>query len=351
MKNIGDIFSPYEWLSIYRVIDKKVQFGRKRQYTFLKTLKSLSESGIKPIEICKHLQKYGDGPNKEIADSALNSLKRGGKFSEALVDWFPDTVADALFSGEKVGKFTESLKSVCFTYERKRAGITPLFASLFIPSVSAVGAVAISAFISDMVLTQIKSFPNYVASTQHKFIEFIADSVQFGYLLVPIIVALFVALRMLLRSDHPIRIRYQNAPLLSVYNYFSSIPFLNAYSLFVLSGLRDKEAIEIILKKSNKFMTWHLNIMREKIKEGEPNRAECINTGLLPGEAISYLKLVSSVKGYDDALVESEEQIFEIIKFNVAILIKVATMSLYIFTALVITSLIDVVFYQPPSPF
>lgn len=347
MPSLNDLLSPYEWSRIYHSIDRKVQFGGAKQHQFLKGLYELIASNVPLLEACKHLNHYGDASQKKITQAMLAKLQRGLPIAEAMSEWFPSAVARALHAGEQSGTFKESLFAVCSSYERQRKGLLPLFLKLLYPIGIFLGTLSGTVGIDNMVLSQLERFPSYQPEASHVYVGWLSDFARSAWMVSPLLLLVPPIIIYVLRSSFDWRIRIQNYPIVKLYSYFTAIEFLRGYSILSLANVAEKRAFEQLQTGASNFYKWHLNNMLRNLKMGA-GEAESIDTGLVPNEAIAYLKIVAKTQGYHRALKESEESLYEVVHRQINRSSQLISSVLIIFSVSVILSVVSVIYYQPP---
>lgn len=297
---------------------EKLSFGKTQQIRLLTQLFHLVKAGVPAPDALRHMSKaYAKKRNKGmelVCNQMVNNAGEGRKIAEGMEDWFSFETCSILITSEKRGILAEGIKNIIEYLSSGNQFLKP-FRKCITGVVYIISLLISIAVIGTNYLPKIgqysKNWPG-ISTSLYSF----AKALYYGY---PIIIAAFAAIVIVIIwsvKNYRRDLRAIPAmPFMTLYKAVHSYNLLKILSLLSKNGVSVPEIIKLLCKQfKHGYVSRCFENMQKRIRAGEQNMGEVMDTGLFNSQQISELQLISSYVGeenYAEIFTAMSEIIFE----------------------------------------
>lgn len=285
---------------------KTLFFTRKQQQAFLEDISTLIEDGVPANAAIQAVADIATGTMKEVADAILEKIAEGKLIADGMQGWFPQAIVEIIRAGEEGGTLTENMSAAARALLQQSKGLGSLVNSLVYPLTVVIMGLAVSVFVKHSVFVNFANIKPVAGwPTNGQILLNVATFVENWWwviLLVTVGVILLIA-RLLQELTGDIRKFIDTLPFFSLYRDITASRFMETLGLLLSNGIILKRALSIMRYKSSHYLAWHIYNMEFRLSGGRENIAEVLDTGLIPKNDITRLRIIAKGKGFEHALV------------------------------------------------
>lgn len=305
-----DVPLPLLWQKLQLKLNQ-LSFDTKSQQAFLEDLASLIEDGVPLKQVLESFIAVHHGASRQLAESMLLELSQGYPVAEGMMGWFSPEIIEIIRAGEEGGILAHVLRTTAASLTQRESALSSVLNSLTYPLVVVFGALGVSVFINHSIFESFRTIMpmrNWPASAQ--VLAHIATIVQQGWwmILIGLVMAVFLFVRSLKNYIGELRPLLDTLPVWKVYRKLNAGRFMETLGLLISNGLVLKKALKLLQGRASTYLASHLLAMEHRLGAGADNIADVLDTGLIPPEDLSRLKLIAQSKGFDHALIRQGQR-------------------------------------------
>lgn len=286
----------------------KLKFGLKARISLYERIQAFLEAGIDIINTLESIRdrykKSKDGRYK-ILDNWLETMSKGGKFSDAIRPWVPPAEHMLIAAGERgeglISGLSEATVLSNAAAKNKGAIIGGLVMPIFL----------ISMIFGMLAAFQLKMAPVFVAllpvdqwpdnaQTLYGMSKFITD---YWFIVLSIFIVLAVIISYTMgRWVGTVRNKIDILPPWSLYKNYQSSSFLIGFSSLMKAGIANYDALKTMHRTASPWMQAHLEQMMAAMKLGGSSSGEALDTGLLDKETAGDVQDYSRLGSFEKAI-------------------------------------------------
>jgi len=314
------------------LLQRRLKFSTEAQITFLEELLSLC-SVIGSAPAVMHMERFADGPEKEMLKGILEKLKDGRPISEGMEGWFPDNVVQGLKLGEKAGAFEKSIESSIVAMKDKKEGVMLEFRSLLYPAlVMSVGIVGV-AYLADALIApsigKVKN-PEMLPSEFHFALGVSTFVNNYMVLVLTTLLGIVVGCGVYItRTFSDFRLSLDRWPLVMEYRLAKAVQMLENFVVLKRFDIADVKAIEMLAGEvKSPYLRGHLKRMKAGYQRGK-QPAQAMDTGLFESKNIATMKILADSAELVDALERSLVALRKMLKDRVKKKVKLLSLAFF----------------------
>lgn len=308
--NVPQLGRPLKWLSTsYR----RFRFGLKIRTNLYERIEAFLSAGIDIVTTLKTIRdRYRQSRRTRsralVLDSWIQSMERGGNFSDAIHDWVPTAEHMLISSGERGEGIISGLQEARVLSNASSQSRNAIIGGTIFPTVLFTMIIGmLIMFQTQMVpifkgLLPVERWPDS-AQTLHTISGFLKN--QLYLLLVAVLGGCgFVGYTMpRWRGDIRVRFFDRFIPPWSIYRSYQASSFLISLSSLMKAGVAHYDALRLMHRTASPWMRMHLERMMAAMRQGGgdgPGRA--MDTGLLDAETAGDIQDFSKTGSIQDAI-------------------------------------------------
>ncbi len=301
-------------------------FWRQRQQVVLEDLLSLIKDGVNLNQAVTTLCAIYEGIAKKVVQQMADTLAKGQQLAQGMSPWYPMTIIEIIRAGEEGGTFAEALESAVSYYKERIFASRIAIQSMLYPLVVIIVALVMLVVIKTSVLANFASIKAiYAWPPIGRQLYGLANFIQYWWwFVVFIIAASIVGIYYVLQNVTGDMRHYIDAmPFLSLYRRLSAARFMETLGLLITNGVPFKEALHIIHKNADPYLSWHLMLMEFHLSGGKENIADVLDTQLISRDDLIRLRVMATGKGFEAALVSLGRQALQRFGRSISVTAKV----------------------------
>ncbi|PLA73946.1 secretion system protein [Hydrogenovibrio sp. SC-1] len=324
---------------------------RKRIWEKLIVLIQNEVQILQALEALRDRTKRMKGKNHYVV-IALESWIRGvneGRFVNAVKPWINDDEAMLLVSGYESGKLENALESITTIMDGKAKIKKAIVSGLSYPAFLILALVgALNLFGNEVIPAFMEIAPDAhwsglaaVSVDLSHFAQQYLNSILMGFAL--LIIVFFISLP---KWNSELRVYLDKYPPFSIYRTTQGASFLIAFSAFVQSGVKVKDALHKLKESANPWLKERIQATLIGINSGKSVGDALLDAGhdFPDREVIDDLGIYSNLSGFEDALRKIGETWLDTAIEQVQSNMKVIFVIGLVFSGIVISILIGGVF-------
>lgn len=282
----------------------KIQFGKKEQVAILTQLSYLVDAGVPAPDALRHMRlTYKEKRNKvlyEVINQMANNASEGERISEDMEKWFPYEVCKILSTSEERGILEEGIhNSIDFLQSGKKffAPLSKMLAGIIYVVALLVAIAVIGTIFLPQIGQYVKDWP-----TISIYFKSFANILYYYFPVILLAMAGYVLWTLNAIKHYSGRIdQWVALPFMKIYKAKSGYSILKTLSLLSKNGVGVPEIIFMLTSQYKSGMVSEkIKIMYDRIRSGEQNMGEVMDTGLFTPMQISELNLISQFVGEED---------------------------------------------------
>lgn len=283
---------------------EKLGFGKQAQIRLLTQLYHLVKAGVPAPDALRHMQaahaKKRNTGLANVCQLMVDNASEGRKIAEGMEDWFSFEVCSILITSEKRGILDEGLENI-LDYLRSTSDFLKPFKSCTTGAAYLLALCVTIAIIGVQYIPQIgqysKHWPGITTSLYST-----AKFMYYGYpgiigVLIATVIYIIWSVKNYKRSIRSILAW----PFMPLYRAIVSFNILKILALLSANGIGVPEIVETLTLQFRKgYVSECVTQMDRKIRDGEQNMGEVMDTGLFTSAQISELQLISQYVGEEN---------------------------------------------------
>ena len=285
---------------------KRLQFGAKKQLSFLEDLFTLVNDGIPPNRAIDMLTQVTGGISKIVAASISKKIGEGQNLAEGMAEWFSPNIVEIIRVGEEGGALAETMRSGIKTLSNSSSTMSALLGAIIYPGMVLVMACSIIVYLNSSVFIQFRAIkPVEEWPDAGRTLVSVAGIISnWWWAVIAGAAAVIFALKYILANyTGELRPILDKFPPFSIYRQISAARTMETLGLLIASGVVFKSAIKVMLYQANPYIAMHLLQMEHLLGKGKGNIADVLSTGLINQEDVLRLRVMAEVKGFEHGLV------------------------------------------------
>lgn len=289
-----------------KLVIKHLQFGTKKQLSFLEDLYTLINDGIPANRAIEMMAEVGTGVSRDVALSLSQKIAEGQPLADGMRDWFSMNVVEIVRVGETGGALGQTIQSAVNMLARQGSAVGALIAAVLYPMVVITIACGLIIYLNTSVFVQFRMIkPEDQWPEAGKRLAMLANLIIYWWWIVIVgVIAIAIIFSQLMKKYtgelRPILDRY---PPFSFYRKLLAARILETMGLLVANGVVFKSAISVMQMQANPYMLSHLSKMEYLLSMGKTNIAEVLDTGLINDTDLTRLRVMAEVKGFEHGLI------------------------------------------------
>lgn len=287
----------YRWI--------KFLFTRNKQQAFLEDLSSLVQEGVTAPQAIATIEKISTGIAKEVAHSIAIAYAEGKRLAEGMEPWFPYHIVDLIRTGEDGGTLNSAMIASSKSLSEQTSILASIAASITYPLiVLALGScVAVflkySIFANFLTMQPLDEWPQ----NGQMFMQLATFIEQWWWTIIIAAILFNIGLTQLLRKFvGDSRLMLDKIFPFKIYREIVASYFMGILGLLLSNGIAFKDALNLIQRKTTRYLAWHIYMMQFRLSGGRENIADVLDTGLIDHADILRLKVIAKGKNFDLAL-------------------------------------------------
>ncbi len=284
--------------------------------TLFFNLEQLTRSGVPLLDSLSDLRDTTtDSTLRAVLADLLHAIHNGKTLSQAMQahpDIFDQTITSLVHAGEVSGRLSEVFAHITATLKWQDEMATQTRTLLMYPALVGAVVIAVMVFLLTYLVPQlatfIKSMGQEIPLQTQILLGLSAFLVQFGYGLLALLVAIFVATKYGLRRSSNLREQFDKHILHvwvigAILQKIMLARFANTFALMYRSGISVLDCLaNLHLVVNNRVMARGLRQVAHDIETGRTLTQSFEQTGLFPPLVVRMLKIGESTGALDEAL-------------------------------------------------
>lgn len=313
----------------YATLRRRLAFNRKQQADFLRALSKPLRVGRPPLQVARHLVKFGTEPQKRIARDMITSLSSGRGVVAALEGWYDEVTLSALRAAEKGGPKTllQALGYLSENMTKSSNAKAAIFGKWAYPGFFVGLTIMMMVFLEGLLVPVLS-----VGDVPDNVNRFIAVMKFYKHQL-PFLMAgltgLFIYSRWWL-ANHvgPIRDTFDHIKIFSGYRLSVGVNVVSTFALLSRFDMKPFHIVRLLEETGSPYQQSHVFNMKEALRGGRGDDGDgsskgivnALDVGLLDDEYLSLLKLFAEAD--DKYAVEALEEAANDIQERVLVRLK-----------------------------
>ncbi len=282
----------------------QLQFSNKHKLMLLTQLSYLVDAGVPAPDALRHMRAtYKKRRNKilfQVVDKMSRNASAGKKIADDMEKWFPYEVCKILATSEQRGIIAEGVHNSLDFLQSGKKFLSPL-GKMSAGIVYVVALLIAIALIGTIYLPKIGQYVKEWPTISIVFYNFSSFLYHYFWLIILALIGLFAWANWSIRFYSGKVYQCIALPFLNIYKAMKGYSILQTLSLLSNNGVGVPQIIQLLTKQYRKGMVSDkVNIMHERIRKGEQNMGEVMDTGLFTPLQISELQLISRFVGEEN---------------------------------------------------
>lgn len=273
---------------------------KQQQLKLLSDLHRLAKAGLKQAEVAQQLLLFGSKTHKKIGREIQTELTSGGKFATGLKPWIDPLAWETLLANETTGEWAKGLENAKLAVTTQNAATGQLLGALFLPMIGLVALFGLAAANARLFLPMFEQMiPRARWGTwTNASLAFGEFSATWGsFLVVSLLIFIIVCFSSLPFFSGSIRNAVDNFPLYRQYRLIQISTLLRSMSDLSQAGFGLKQILIQLKENTTPYLRSHVNIMLDRINEGETNLGNIMNTGILNLSEQYSMRILGQIDG------------------------------------------------------
>ena len=280
-------------------------FTRSKQQAFLEDLSSLVQEGVPAPQAVATIDKISTGIAKQVAHSIATAYAEGKRLAEGMELWFPYHIVDLIRTGEDGGTLNSAMIASSKSLSEQTSILASLASSITYPIIVLILGSAVAVFLKHSIFSNfltmkpLDEWPQNGQMFMH-LANFIED---WWWTIIIVVITFQVTLTQILRKFvGDSRLIFDKIFPFKTYREIVAAYFMEIIGLLLSNGITFKDALNLIQRKTTRYLAWHIYMMQFRLSGGRENIADVLDTGLIDHADILRLKVISKGKNFEVAL-------------------------------------------------
>jgi len=280
-------------------------FTRGKQLAFLEDLSSLVAEGVPAPQAIATICRISTGITQQVALSIANAYAEGKRLAEGMERWFPYHIVDLIRTGEDGGTLQSAMIASSKSLSEQTSILASLASSITYPIIVLALGCGVAVFLKYSIFANfltMKPLDEWPENGQ-MFMVFANFIEHWWWLVIIAIVFLQFGFSQMLRQFvGDSRLFFDKFFPFKIYREIVAAYFMEIAALLLSNGITFKDTLNLIQRKTTRYLAWHIYMMQFRLSGGRENIADVLDTGLIDHSDILRLRVIAKGKNFDVAL-------------------------------------------------